>query len=139
MTLPPLRERREDVMGIAEGLLEKFVAQYKRPARRFGEAATAILSNYDWPGNLRELRNVVERAVILCNDEIIGAEHLPFGSGARSVGAGFRAGDPVSLEELERAHIEAILGTTPTMEAAARLLGIDSSTLYRKRRQYSLN
>jgi NtrC-family two-component system response regulator AlgB len=137
LTVPPLRERNEDIRTLAQGLLEKFVRQYEKPARRFSDAAANMLASYEWPGNLRELRNVVERAVILCRDEAIGTEHLPFASNGRSTGGGFRAGDPISIDELERAHIEAILSSSPTMEAAARTLGIDSSTLYRKRRQYN--
>ncbi|HSW15296.1 MAG TPA: sigma-54 dependent transcriptional regulator [Solimonas sp.] len=138
LTMPPLRERREDIARLAAGLMEKFVRQYDRPARRFGEAAATLLSGYDWPGNLRELRNVVERAVILCQDEAIGPEHLPFTRGPRSAATGLRVGDMVSLQELEQAHIQALLATSPTMEAAARTLGIDSSTLYRKRKQYNM-
>jgi len=138
LTMPPLRERREDITRLASNLMEKFVRQYDRPARRFGEAAATLLAGYDWPGNLRELRNVVERAVILCQDESIGPEHLPFARGVRSPGTGMRVGDPVSLQELEHAHIQAVLAMAPTMEAAARTLGIDSSTLYRKRKQYNM-
>ncbi|AXQ27362.1 sigma-54-dependent Fis family transcriptional regulator [Solimonas sp. K1W22B-7] len=138
LTMPSLRERREDVARLATHLLEKFVHQYDRPARRFGEAATALLTAYDWPGNLRELRNVVERAVILCPGDAVGPEHLPFASSGRGVSGGLRAGDPVSLQELEQAHIQALLAISPTMEAAARTLGIDSSTLYRKRKQYNM-
>ncbi|MDM4770470.1 sigma-54 dependent transcriptional regulator [Solimonas sp. SE-A11] len=138
LTMPSLRERREDIARLATRLLEKFVRQYDRPARRFGEAATALLVAYDWPGNLRELRNVVERAVILCQGEAVGPEHLPFSSNARGLGGGLRVGDPVSLQELEHAHIQALLAISPTMEAAARTLGIDSSTLYRKRKQYNM-
>jgi NtrC-family two-component system response regulator AlgB len=138
LTMPSLRERREDIARLATHLLEKFVRQYDRPARRFGDAATALLVAYDWPGNLRELRNVVERAVILCQGDAVGPEHLPFSNNARGLGGGLRVGDPVSLQELEQAHIQALLAISPTMEAAARTLGIDSSTLYRKRKQYNM-
>ena len=138
LTMPSLRERREDIARLATHLLEKFVRQYDRPARRFGEAATSLLVAYDWPGNLRELRNVVERAVILCQGEAVGPEHLPFSNNARGLGGGLRVGDPVSLQELEQAHIQALLAISPTMESAARTLGIDSSTLYRKRKQYNM-
>jgi len=138
LTVPPLRERREDILRLADHLLGLFVRKYDRPARRFSEPAAALLSGYDWPGNLRELRNVVERAVILCPGETVGPEQLPFTRGTRAAGSGLRVGDPVSIEELEQAHIQALLAMSPTMEAAARTLGIDSSTLYRKRRQYHM-
>ncbi|MGQ0622310.1 MAG: sigma-54-dependent transcriptional regulator [Panacagrimonas sp.] len=137
LTMPPLRERREDMVSIAERLLLSFVRQYDRPARRFNEAALNWLRQYSWPGNLRELRNVVERAVILCNQEAIGLEYLPTGgAGAVNPGPGLRAGDAVSIEELERAHILAVMSSASTLDSAARILGIDGSTLYRKRKQY---
>jgi two-component system, NtrC family, response regulator AlgB len=137
LTMPPLRERPEDLLSIAEGMLLTFVKQYDRPARRFSEAAVNWLRQYGWPGNLRELRNVVERAVILCNSEAIGLEYLPTGiEGPAKAGPGLRAGDSVSLEELERAHILAVMSTASTLDSAAKILGIDGSTLYRKRKQY---
>jgi NtrC-family two-component system response regulator AlgB len=139
LKLPPLRERREDIVPLAEQMLTAFVKRYDRPARRFSDEAAALLSSYDWPGNLRELSNIIERAVILCGSETIRPEHLPFNrEGAKPSGAGVRAGDPVSLEDLERAHIQAVLAAAPTLEAASRILGIDASTLYRKRRQYAM-
>ena len=137
LNMPPLRERREDMVAMAEGLLLEFVRQYDRPARGFSEPALNWLRQYSWPGNLRELRNVVERAVILCNQESIGLEFLPTGvRGGMSPGPGLRAGDPVSVEELERAHILAVMGSESTLDNAAKILGIDGSTLYRKRKQY---
>ncbi|HUP91140.1 MAG TPA: sigma-54 dependent transcriptional regulator [Solimonas sp.] len=138
LTMPPLRERREDIVILAEKLLVQFVRQHNRPARRFSPEASAALIAYDWPGNLRELRNVVERAAILATGELIRPEYLPFARHARHTSAGLRAGDPVSIDELERAHIQAVLASTPTLEAAAKTLGIDASTLYRKRRQYEV-
>jgi NtrC-family two-component system response regulator AlgB len=137
LTLPPLRERREDIVPLAEQMLTAFVKRYDRPARRFSDEAGAALAAYDWPGNLRELSNVIERAVILCGAEMIRPEHLPFSRDVKPAGAGVRAGDHVSLEDLERAHIQAVLSSAPTLEAASRILGIDASTLYRKRRQYA--
>jgi NtrC-family two-component system response regulator AlgB len=96
---------------------------------------------YDWPGNIRELQNVVERASILARGETVAADDL--GMGGRddddSAGGGrLRAGDEVTVDELERAHIESILAGASSLEAAARTLGIDSSTLYRKRKRYGL-
>jgi NtrC-family two-component system response regulator AlgB len=136
LTLPALRERREDVLAIAEQILLQLAVRYDRPARRFTREAASLLSLHPWPGNLRELRNAVERAVIICESDAITPEHLPFGRAAPSPGQALRAGDPVSLEELERAHIEAIVASTTSLEAAAKLLKIDSSTLYRKRKAF---
>ncbi len=137
ISLPPLRERREDISAFAEQELVRLAKRYDRPARRFSPAAVSTLTSYGWPGNLRELHNAVERAVIISDSEVIGPEHLPFACSRPSAALGLRAGDPVSLEELERAHIEMIVASSQSLEAAARLLGIDSSTLYRKRKQYS--
>ena len=138
LKLPPLRDRREDIVPLAEQMLTAFVKRYDRPARRFSDEAAALLASYDWPGNLRELSNIIERAVILCGADTIRPEQLPFNRDSKPTGAGVRAGDAVSLEDLERAHIQAVLSSAPTLEAASRILGIDASTLYRKRRQYAM-
>ncbi|ACO77343.1 Response regulator, sigma54-dependent regulatory protein; AlgB [Azotobacter vinelandii CA] len=134
--LPPLRERSEDILVLAERFLRMFVRNYGRPARRFGEAAQAALLGYHWPGNIRELRNVVERTSIICPQEVIGTSHL--GLGEQPGGSVPRVGMPLRLEELEKAHITAVLASSETLEQAARTLGIDASTLYRKRKQYGL-
>lgn len=136
LSLPPLRDRREDIVLLAESVLLKLARRYDRPARRFSREAEALMLTHSWPGNLRELHNAVERAVIISDGEAIRPEHLPFGRERPPPGYGLRAGDAVSLEELERAHIEAIVASSSSLEAAARLLKIDSSTLYRKRKQY---
>ncbi|HLT05161.1 MAG TPA: sigma-54 dependent transcriptional regulator [Pseudomonas sp.] len=135
ITLPPLRERPEDILSLAEGFLERFARRHGRPARRFSTAASVALGAYAWPGNIRELQNVVERACILCPDEELGAEWLAL---APSAPLPAIPGAPMSLEELERLHIQRVLAETDTLEAAARILGIDASTLYRKRKAYGL-
>ncbi|MFI8610182.1 sigma-54-dependent response regulator transcription factor AlgB [Pseudomonas sp. NPDC077649] len=136
LTLPPLRERSEDVLQLAEGFLARFVREYARPVHGFSDAAREALQGYAWPGNIRELRNVIERASIICNAELIEPEHLGLGepveSGAPRIGAA------LSLEQLEKAHITAVLATSETLDQAARTLGIDASTLYRKRKQFGL-
>ncbi|MFA5940596.1 MAG: sigma-54 dependent transcriptional regulator [Sinimarinibacterium sp.] len=137
ITLPALRDRREDILPIAEHLLLRMARRYDRPARAFSADAVALLNAHSWPGNLRELHNAVERAVIVSDTDAIRPEHLPFGRERPPPASGLRAGDAVSLQALERAHIEAIVSTSPSLEAAARILKIDSSTLYRKRRGYA--
>lgn len=134
--LPPLRERPEDILPLAERFLLSFIRDYGRPARGFSEPARQALQNYRWPGNIRELRNVVERASIICQQELIGLVHLGLGEQAGTSAP--RVGMPMTLDELEKAHIAAILATCETLEQAARTLGIDASTLYRKRKQYGL-
>ncbi|MGY6518016.1 MAG: sigma-54-dependent transcriptional regulator [Lysobacteraceae bacterium] len=139
LTLPPLRERAEDVLAIAESCLVEFARSYGRPARGFTRAAASRLLGYRWPGNVRELRNVIERAAILCPETEVDERHLAIdGDAADDGGTVTRIGAPLTLEAIERAHISAIVGSAPTLEAAAKTLGIDSSTLYRKRKQYGI-
>src|SRR5690606_28815561 len=136
LTLPPLRERREDILDLAERFLARFVVEYSRPARNFSEEAREALLSYAWPGNIRELRNVVERASIICTEELVQPSHLGL-----SLEAGHSApqvGDPLSLQDLENAHISAVLASSESLDQAAKTLGIDASTLYRKRKQLSL-
>ncbi|WJN59494.1 sigma-54-dependent response regulator transcription factor AlgB [Pseudomonas sp. SO81] len=136
LTLPPLRERAEDTLALAEGFLARFVKDYARPARGFSEASLNALRRYNWPGNVRELRNVIERASIICPGEWVEPSHL--GLDTRDDGGVARVGSDMTLEALEKAHIAAVLGNSPTLEQAATTLGIDVSTLYRKRKQYGL-
>ncbi|MNN54078.1 Alginate biosynthesis transcriptional regulatory protein AlgB [compost metagenome] len=136
LNLPPLRERSEDILGLAERFLARFVKEYGRPARGFSEEARNTLRQYGWPGNVRELRNVIERASIICNQELIDIEHL--GLQEQDGNNAPRIGEPLSLEELEKAHISAVMATSATLDQAAKILGIDTSTLYRKRKQYNL-
>jgi NtrC-family two-component system response regulator AlgB len=143
ITLPPLRERRADVLELAGSFLLRYAVSYGLPARSFEPAAERALSDYHWPGNVRELQNVIERAVILCGAERVPASLLTLasGPGASAIAAAAdsaRAGGDISLEQLERRHIEAILARAETLDEAARILGIDASTLYRKRKAYGL-
>ena len=137
LTLPALRERRDDVPRLAERFLAKFVASYRRPARGFTDEAIAAMKNYSWPGNVRELRNAIERAAIICPEEKVGLRHLALDNARPDAPVGSaKIGSQTSLADLERAHIEAVLSTSATLEEAATVLGIDVSTLYRKRKQY---
>ncbi|MGI3130249.1 sigma-54-dependent response regulator transcription factor AlgB [Halopseudomonas pachastrellae] len=137
LTLPPLRERTDDILTLADRFLAAFVKEYARPARGFSDAAQNALLNHGWPGNIRELRNVIERASIICNEERVDVAHLGLGV-ERDDNAAPRVGANLSLDELEKAHIAAVLAASPTLEQAARTLGIDASTLYRKRKQFGL-
>jgi NtrC-family two-component system response regulator AlgB len=134
--LPPLRERPEDIHKLAERFLARFVKDYARPARSFSDEAIAVMLAYRWPGNVRELRNVIERASIICAQEQIEPSHLGINPQA---GPGVvQIGSALSLEELEKAHIMAVLANSETLDMAAKTLNIDASTLYRKRKQYNL-
>lgn len=133
--LPALRERAEDIVPLAERMLRHF--SRRRPLAGFTDEALAALRAYPWPGNVRELRNAIERGVILCRGERVGVEHLPNGLGYRPT-AEPQLGDPVPFEQIEAVHIRRLIATSPSMEEAARVLGIDAATLWRKRKKYGL-
>ena len=137
ISLPPLRERIEDLEDLANGFIRRFAASYGMPARRLAPAALSRLQMYGWPGNVRELQNMMERAVILCRSEEIGSELLVLGRNDASKQEAV-PGTVMSLEALERLHIERVLASSENLDAAAKTLGIDASTLYRKRKTYKL-
>jgi NtrC-family two-component system response regulator AlgB len=138
LVLPPLRERPEDIPALADRFLAQYVKAYRRPARRFSDDAMNLLRDYAWPGNVRELQNVVERASIICDKPEVDVAHLGIANLPRERAARPRAGDHVSIGDLERAHITALVANIGSLDEAARLLGIDVSTLYRKRKQYGI-
>lgn len=134
--LPPLRQRPLDLPFLAQQHLKLFSRQSPHPIKDFTTAAMAAIERYPWPGNLRELRNVIERAVILAHSEKIDVNDLPDNlRGSQPSGAAI--GNRVSLEELEREHILRIIEVASNMEEAAQILGIDPATLYRKRKRYA--
>ena len=136
-TLPPLRERRDDIPALAEALLADLAAQHRRGERfTLSPAALAALTAYAWPGNQRELVNVLERAVILAVAPEVTPDLLPE---ELRVGAPTAiAEDDDTLEAAERRHIASVLAKHATLDAAAKALGVDPSTLYRKRERYGL-
>jgi NtrC-family two-component system response regulator AlgB len=134
VVLPPLRQRPQDILPLADHLLRFFARQSGKSISAFTEEARAALQLYPWPGNIRELRNAVERSLILAPGPLIGLGDLPTQLG-NPVQAGIEIGSPVTLEQVEAEHIRRVLGNTPTIEQAATVLGIDPSTLYRKRKR----
>src|SRR6266704_520987 len=134
--LPPLRQRLADLPNIAEGYARFFAQQCGKPHKGFSKEAQQALRQYSWPGNLRELRNVVERAVILAAGDGIHLPDLPeklSQTSAPTQEPQLQPGAQVSLEELENVHIARVIQQTSTLEEAAKILGIDPATLYRKR------
>ncbi len=134
--VPPLRERREDIQPLAERLLAFFARQNHRKMLGFTTEARDALVIYAWPGNVRELRNAVERAVLLSNDDQIGQEHLPLKLTPPLTE--LRVGDLVSLEKIEERHIRQVLAATKSFDEAARVLGLDPVTLWRRRKKYGI-
>jgi two-component system, NtrC family, response regulator AlgB len=132
--VPPLRQRPEDILPLAR----RFIAFFARGARRhipeLSAAAERTLLAYPWPGNVRELRNMVERAVILMPGQVLEPESFPERIAAQPSPP--TLGGDVSLEEIEREHVLRVLARTPSLDDAARVLGIDASTLWRKRKKW---
>lgn len=137
LTVPPLRERPEDILPMAEHFAEQFAAQYNRLIEGFTAAAEKALRRHAWPGNVRELRNAIERVVILASTPQITAEQLPF-SKDHSERPPAKVGQLVPLDAVERAHIRRVIESTDTLDEAADVLGIDPATLWRKRKKYDL-
>jgi NtrC-family two-component system response regulator AlgB len=139
--LPPLRAR-VDILALADHLLAFFAPQTGRHLSGFTAEARSALAAHPWPGNLRELRNAVERAAILAAGPEVGLADLPERIGrAPAPGAAtgpVEVGAAMTLEQLEVEHIRRILATSPSLEAASQTLGIDPSTLFRKRRRFGL-
>jgi NtrC-family two-component system response regulator AlgB len=134
--LPPLRERPDDLVALAERLLAFFGKSCHRAVAGFTDEAIGLLRNYGWPGNVRELRNVIERAVILCRGERIDVKHLP--DNLRTADRSVRLGDPVRLDRIEEEHIRRVLAAARSLQEAADILGIDQATLWRRRKQYGI-
>jgi NtrC-family two-component system response regulator AlgB len=137
VTMPPLRQRPGDLLRLARHFLEFFARQIGREIEGFTPDAKARLLGHSWPGNVRELRNVIEHATILSRGGLLTAADLfdLDGAGA-SHASGAQVGALVSIEQLEREHIERVLAVAGSQEAAARILGIDPATLYRKRKKW---
>src|SRR5262249_52154195 len=139
--MPALRERLADLPAIAGGYLRFFARRCGKRINGLTAGAEQAIRRYSWPGNLRELRNVVERAVILASGDMIDLSDLPekFSQAATIAEAqGVQVGAKVSLDELETEHITRVIQQAGTMEEAAKVLGIDPATLYRKRKKMSL-
>jgi DNA-binding NtrC family response regulator len=135
-TLPPLRERREDVPLLARYFVEKYSRELGVPPRTLSDEALQALINYDWRGNIRELQNAIERAVAL-SDGRIEIAHLPEKIQAAPLAIRDLNGQTLTLDELERRYIlETLARERDDKVRVAELLGIDLSTLYRKLKRY---
>ena len=148
VTIPPLRERREDIPLIAERLLGAVAREVDRPVTGLSQAALSLLCTHDWPGNVRELRNVLTRAVLRSPKKTIDADDIELGVASSPEAAPLppvvpaRAAEPArfpSLMDVEREHVRRALITTQGHRGrACELLGISRPTLLRKLRKYGL-
>ena len=132
LRLPSLRQRVQDIRRLALLHLAFSAAHAGKPAQAFSEEAFSAMQAYSWPGNLRELRNVIERAVILSDGALIEASDL---SDIVHPSSEIRLGGHFTLEEIEAEHIRRLIANTSTLEEVAKILGIDPATLYRKRKR----
>jgi NtrC-family two-component system response regulator AlgB len=144
VTAPPLRDRPADIVPLAEHLLRFYARQECKSISGFAEPVRDSLMNYAWPGNIRELRNAIERGVILAAGPVVALADLPPQIGdPNHVGPGtaakpWTAGEPTTIEQVEAEHIRRILASTASIGEAATKLGINPSTLYRKRKRYGI-
>ena len=137
--VPPLRKRPEDIEPLARHYLRRFTAEAGRRVHDFTPEALHALQTYHWPGNIRELRNVIERAVVLSTDEMIAADELALSQLSSPGEPGRRSGEraasfvPLTLDEMEQRHVQATLAAVGGNKTkAATMLGIERSTLDRK-------
>jgi DNA-binding NtrC family response regulator len=132
--IPPLRERKEDIPLLATHFLSSFAPKYGKPPQRFTDEAIEMLCDYEWPGNVREIRNVVERALVICPDEFIGPRYLPERvQGQAAVQQHIQIPVGCSTQEAERILILQTLASAGNNKAkAARILGMSRKTLHNK-------
>jgi NtrC-family two-component system response regulator AlgB len=133
--VPPLRDRPEDILPLARLFANQFAHAAKRPSPRLSPEAERALLNYRWPGNIRELRNALERAMIFVAGDLIDRDAFADNiAGAPDKGP--LLGGDYSIEEIEREHIRRVIAKSSTIERAAKTLGLDVSTIWRKRKKW---
>lgn len=135
--LPPLRERIEDIAELALGFIARFTQKYQKGAVQLSQDAIAKLNNHQWPGNVRELQHVIERAVLLCQTEVIEAEQITIDNSNNSLT------QPVNDLSLERNEIflinQAMAQSQGQVATAAKLLGISRNSLYRRLDKFEIS
>ncbi len=133
--IPPLRERKEDLLPLAHFFLEKFCRENHKPMKTFTEKAAEKLLNYPWPGNVRELANIIERTVVLDFDTSIDSEHLYLDSSIKAAPREFKKG--LTLHEVEKQLIlETLESNSQNRTKTASTLGISVRTLRNKLHEY---
>jgi two-component system, NtrC family, response regulator HydG len=139
IVIPPLRHRREDIPLLADHFLKKYSAANRSLVKGFAQDAVARMMSMPWEGNVRELENVIERAVVLARGDTIEAKDLP-SAGEGNVESFFettQSGTMPTLEEIEKRYFKFVLDKTGgRKEKAAQILGVNRRTLYRKEREY---
>ncbi|MBA2403865.1 MAG: sigma-54-dependent Fis family transcriptional regulator [Bdellovibrionales bacterium] len=150
--MPPLRERKDDILPLSEYFLKKFSLMNNVQVKGFSKEAIQKLENHEWKGNVRELENAIERAVVLSTSEILQVDDLPTEDVFRNEGPSGSSGEapkkglsfeddkPITLDELSKKYIQHIFEKNGgAKEQTAKDLGIDRKTLYRKLKEMNLN
>ena len=137
--LPPLRERVDDIPMLAHHFLGELASRAGKAIREISPGALDVLKAYHWPGNIREVKNVLEHAIIMADGDVILEADLPafLRSSPKSNGAATDFGE-LSLADLERHHIQRLLEKKSDLGTVAKILGIGRTTLWRKMREYGL-
>ncbi|MEZ4747819.1 MAG: sigma-54 dependent transcriptional regulator [Calditrichia bacterium] len=136
IVIPPLRERRADILPLARHFIGKYARAMGRPQKSISPEAEAILLRHPWPGNVRELENAIERAMVVGKKPAVAAEDLPL----QVNNSNHDSGETQTLEELEKQHIIKVLGEAAgNVTQAAGVLGIDRVTLYNKLKKYKIS
>lgn len=141
LTIPALKGRREDILPLAQHFIGHYSQKLSRRVSGLTPKAEVLLESYEWPGNIRELRNVIERAIILCSGDRIHARDLPLGGAdlRETLPSGEDGEEFLSLDEVERLHIQRILiATGNNLSRGAEILGVTRNTLYNKMRKYQV-
>jgi two-component system, NtrC family, response regulator AtoC len=138
INLPKLSERKDDIPLLAAHFIKKFNRAFCKKIKRISNQAMCILMNYNFPGNVRELENIIQRAVALADREVIHTSDLP--SDLQKMEFSTLEGEePLALEEMERLHIERVLQMTDyNMSLASRILDIPRTTLWRRIKKFGL-
>jgi DNA-binding NtrC family response regulator len=140
--IPPLRERKEDILMLVDHFVKRYAEEHKRTVRGCDSEAMMVLMKYAWPGNVRELRNVIERAIVLCQGAVITPAELPEKlkkDGGAPPGLQESSSLKLSLSEYEKTLILNVYhAQNRNKEETARVLGVDLATLYRKLKKYGI-
>ncbi|MDQ8187589.1 sigma-54 dependent transcriptional regulator [Pelagicoccus sp. SDUM812002] len=140
IVMPALSQRPQDIHDLAQIFLQHHARRQGRSTCTFSDSAISAIRRYSWPGNIRELHNVIERSLILCDGGVIEPEDLPAEVGSHSPDSRtsrthIAIGGRFTLEEVEEAHINGVLSSAHSYQDAAEILGINKTTLYRKRKR----
>lgn len=139
--VPPLRERLDDLVILADEFLRRYGLKYSKPVRAISPAAFTLMARYRWPGNVRELESVIERAVLFCSADQLQPEHLPEHiHGQQAMTSPFEIPPYLTLEEIEREAIQqTLVRTGGNVKKTAQILKLHRPTLYRKLKRFHLH